>query len=55
MIYTQKDLEVLFSVLNGNKDDKLLQAIEAEVQKQDKESPIKSNAADASAANAAPS
>ena len=24
LIYTQKDLEILFSVLNGNKDDKLL-------------------------------
>lgn len=24
ILYTQKDLEVLYSVLNGNKDDKLL-------------------------------
>jgi len=24
IIYTQKDLEILYSVLNGNKDDKLL-------------------------------
>lgn len=37
IIYTQKDLEILYSVLNGNKDDKLLQAIESQVLKQDQE------------------
>jgi hypothetical protein len=32
-LYQTKDLEILYSVLNGNKDDKLLQAIEKEVLK----------------------
>lgn len=30
-IYSTKDLEILLSVLKGDKDDKLLQAIEQEV------------------------
>lgn len=33
-IYNTKDLEILRSVLKGDNDDKLLQAIEQEVQKQ---------------------
>ena len=40
-IYSTKDLEILLSVLKGDKDDKLLQAIEQEVQNSNASSPNK--------------